>query len=465
MGPHNNVVGTRHRYDFPLGKLLWVALVFEAGLYICDKAAWLPLSKGVAVLLAVAIAGTAILFVLAFWVASLLLSWRFQFNRRSVLGLLLVVAVPSAWLVTAIHSAEEQRKAVDVLKTLGCQLEHEPYLETDTPWGPSRTLERPAVVLPRSFLVRLLGPDFFADVVYVDNTVGAGSQVHIWTDAEMGYLRQLRQLRELSLDVHGDLVAAVDADDGVSDAGMQHLKHLVELRRLTLGHAPGITDSGLQNVKGMRELRGLTLYGLPRITDAAFGIIGQLPQLRALAIREASIKGTGLEHLSNLQYLSELDLTGNPLSDVAMEHIGRLSQLKALLLTDTGVSDAGFKHLRELRQLQVLMLNGTKVSDGALENLRELKSLRILSLARTRVTDQGLTHLKDLRALEQLDLSGTEVSDGGLKHLHELRNLRTLRLDGTRVTQAGRNQLKALPHFACLELDGPVMWIRFDSEW
>lgn len=460
MEPEDTMFGARRWYHPNLGKFLGAALALEAGLYLSGQFGYLPLSKGVPVLIAVAIAGALLVFVLASFLVSRLLSWRFQFSSRSLLAMVLVVAVPCSWLATAIAHSEQQRKAVDSFKDLGCQVEHEPNVDGDTPWGLSRTLDQRPVPLSQSPLVRLLGADFFTDVVYVDNTPIGGSAIRLFRDADMRSLHGLSRLRHLTLDFNSDLIAATGSDDDVSDAGMMNLGGLAELRQLTLSNGRKIGDGALGSLRAMPRLRRLSFYGVPRISDAGLANTQGLRELRALTVVDASVSGTGLENLKHLENLRELTLNGNPITDAGMEHIERLGNLEVLFLERTRITDAGLQHIGKLTKLQVLSLDGTKIGDDGLRYLRGLTNLRILTVAGTQVTDAGLEHLKGLHQLEQLGLDGTKVTDAGLRYLEGLTKLQVLVLDDTRVSDAGRNHLKTLNQFALLDLDGPVMCVR-----
>jgi len=79
-----------------------------------------------------------------------------------------------------------------------------------------------------------------------------GTQI---TDADLGHLKGLEQLCELSLQ-----------QTRISDAGLVHLTALRNLQVLSLGKTQ-VTDAGLVHLKGMTGLRHLHL-GHTGITDA-----------------------------------------------------------------------------------------------------------------------------------------------------------------------------------------------------
>lgn len=107
----------------------------------------------------------------------------------------------------------------------------------------------------------------------------------------------------------------------VTDAGMEHLKEVANLRSLQLTRTQ-VTDTGLKHLKGMTNIRFLVLYGTP-VTD------------------------TGLEHLEGLTNLQILNLTHTQVTDAGLEHLKGMTLLEKLYLRDTQVTDEGIKKLQQ----------------------------------------------------------------------------------------------------------------------
>jgi hypothetical protein len=96
------------------GRLLIVLLAGEGVLLLSER--WHP--KGWAVLIAVAsVIATMVLLPLWFAIA-LLFRRRFQFSIRSLLVLTVAVAVPCSWLAVVTKRTEEQRQAVEAIRTI-----------------------------------------------------------------------------------------------------------------------------------------------------------------------------------------------------------------------------------------------------------------------------------------------------------------------------------------------------------
>ncbi len=103
-----------------------------------------------------------------------------------------------------------------------------------------------------------------------------------------------------------------------------------------------ITDAGVEHLKGLTNLRTLKLNGT-EITDA------------------------GLVHLKGLTSLESLRLPGTEISDAGLEHLKALTSLEGLWLHDTEITDAGLVHLKGLTSLRGLVLSIVReISVGSL---------------------------------------------------------------------------------------------------
>ena len=106
----------------------------------------------------------------------------------------------------------------------------------------------------------------------------------------------------------------------VSDADLEHLKRLTNLRYLTLGETQ-VTDAGLEHLKRLTNLHYLTIGNL-QVSDA------------------------GLKHLKELPNLAELSLDGTLVSDAGLEHLEEMTNLQSVWLRNTQVTDDGVKKLK-----------------------------------------------------------------------------------------------------------------------
>ncbi len=216
----------------------------------------------------------------------------------------------------------------------------------------------------------------------------------------------------------------------------------------------GLTDAGLDHLRGLHHLVDLKLGGR-QITGSGFQVLRDLTELKTLVIRNAPVRDAALQHIEGLPKLECLSLDGTHVTDAGLVHLKPLTHLRELNLSWTHVTDKGLKQLaEELPQLESLYLRGRYLSDAGLAHLHGFKNLRTLYLSGQPLTDAGLAHILELEHLMGLGLSSTQVTEAGFARLTALKNLRNLNLERTRVTDAIFPHLKGLPELEDLTLGG-----------
>ncbi len=265
-------------------------LAVEGFLLLSEWFGWSP--KGWTVLIAVATVGLTLLMMFLWFLAALLSWWRFQYSLRSLLLMVVVVAIPCSWLATEMQWARKQREAVEVIRKAG---------------GTVTSDFDPFAVEPLYLVCfrELMGDDFFASICDVNLT---GTKV---TDAVLVHLQGLSQLPSLWL-----------YNTQVTDAGLVHLQGLSHLQILWLNNTK-VTDAGLVHLQGLSHLQILRLDNT-KVTDA------------------------GLVHLQGLSHLRILALSNNTqVTDAGLVHFQGSSQLIRLLLEGTKVTDEGVRKLQQ----------------------------------------------------------------------------------------------------------------------
>jgi hypothetical protein len=195
---------------------------------------------------------------------------RFQYRLRTLLLCVLVCAVACDWFVSRIQRAKRQREAVEAIEKSGGRVKYDYQFD--------RSGNKPQNAKPPgpAWLRKLLGDDFFAYVVHAEvNT----------------------------------------------NAGLEHLKDLTQLRVLSLS-GPTVTNAGLEHLDELTQLRELSLSG-PKVTDAE------------------------LQYIEESSRLQELDFDDIDLTDVELDHLKGLPQLEVLILRGTRVTDQGVKKLHQ----------------------------------------------------------------------------------------------------------------------
>jgi tetratricopeptide (TPR) repeat protein len=432
------------------------------------------------------------------WFAiALLVRRQFQFSIRTLLMLMVLVAIVAGWFFPKRERARRQKEAVVAVESVSGLVYYRP--ESQPVLGET-----------------LVGVDFLSDVVAVEANV-----------ATLPTLTDLTDRSEFGEYYNGRLWTVTDPSfcTGISDAQLKYLAKLPTLEMLHLERTQ-ITDAGLEYLRGLTNITDLS-FADTRITDVGLVHLNRLTALRALNLTNTQVTGVAFEHLTDLTNLKELDLTSTQITDAGLEHLARLANLTWLRLTDTPITDAGLEHLETATALERLWLDGTKVTDAGLKHLKGLTRLRELCLIDTwvtkegakdarralphcaiarwgserwtslyhtgpphrcaglegeqvtdndivfplptlegtielswvnlqgsPVTDDGLENLKGLTRLKLLNLCATQITDAGLEHLRGLAQLQTLDLQCTRITDAALQRLKAFIHLRRLYVYG-----------
>lgn len=288
----------------------------------------------------------------------------------------------------------------------------------------------------------------------------AVSLPYAWvTDDDLGRIPRLRDVERLDLSL-----------TLITDAGMEQLKALENVRDLNLFAVEQITDTAVAYLRGWRKLERLNLRGTD-VTDTALEYIGQITSLRSLDVSYTQITNNGLEFLSSLPALEELVLGGNKVTGAGLRVLKLLPSLRTLSLSgaqkrnsgtwSVSLTDLDLDAIGTLKGLRVLDLAGVRITDAGVARLKPLGSLAAIDLSRTDVSAVGLKQLSadglrrlslhrckridnavadvvvPLASLAALDVSETAFGDEGLARLAAMKGLQQLYLRGSRVTAAG----------------------------
>jgi hypothetical protein len=240
-------------------RLILGLLAVECLLWASERFRWFP--KGWAVLIALATVGVAMLLMLVSFVLALVFRWRFQFSVRSLLVLVLAVALPCSWLAVEMKKAGEERRAVAAIEKLGGLVD----------WDDN-------ALLPPRWLWSVLGDDFF------NNVVGVGLDGTKVSDAGLEKLKRFGHLRWLFL-----------GSTSVGDAGLKHFQGLSRLQWLDL-NGTHVSDAGLEKLKPLRELEWLDLNG-STVSDAGLDHLKGFNQLRWLGLIRTQVTVEGVKRL------------------------------------------------------------------------------------------------------------------------------------------------------------------------
>lgn len=416
------------------GKYLVLMLLTQV-LFIA-LANYLFFKKGEPVLFTLGLTALSV-FLLAGW----LLVQRFrdakaQFGLSALLLLIVVAAIPCAWLAQAFDQSRRDRGFIEVVAERA---------EVSFYDAPSNGREDPRIpLLPlgwRAFLISALGSDFFDEVYEVRISKKTAHDDDLETMARLPRLRSIRLW-----------------DPSITDAGLAHLKGLRRLRviwcptRSPKGEPPSITDAGLAHLKDLTELETVYL-GNTSISDAGVVALGGLTKLEEVGFERSAISDAGLENLARNPKLIELGLSASQVTDAGLKKLKGLTKLQKLELGNTTVTDVGMSHLKEITGLRLLDLERTAITDTGLAQIFNLTQLDTLILAKTKVSSQGLEHVAGCVEITHLDLSGTGITDVGIKKIQRFAKLKYLVLDDTAITDSALEQLNGLTSLTLVSIE------------
>jgi Leucine-rich repeat (LRR) protein len=349
------------------GRLIVILLFVEGILLLSEQFQCSAFNqhKGLTVLSSVAILG-GFLIVLIFWyIASLIVRWRFQFSIRSLLLLTLAVAIPSSWLAVEMQKARENADIVESITKLGGKIGYEYDICID-----GKLIHFAETYAP-AWLRQALGDDFFSDITSI---IISGSHAN---DQNIQKLKGLKCVRNLEL-----------SNTMISDNGLKVIDQMTRLKWLDI-HGNNITDNALINIEALHKLKSLNL-SQTKITKDGIKHLDGLPQLSKISFFQTNIAGVKLHSLKTLR---NLDLRETQIGDSELQYIKGMNQLVKLNLGGNNITDEGLKHLAELNGLQSLNLANNHVSDSGLKYLEGLQQLLWLDLSKNQVTESGISKL------------------------------------------------------------------------
>jgi hypothetical protein len=272
-----------HRWYHPTPARFFLGLlVVQVFLLLSEPFQWFAFNekKGWTVLVAVGVVCVAVLVILIWGLVCLCLRWGFQFGVRSLLVLLVAVSVPLGWFAWELNKARRQREAVVRILELGGRV----FYDYQDEYGRRLNAE------PGSpeWLRKLLGDDFFCEVVTVDCVLRK------FGDNDARRLQELTNLKRLLL-----------GHTQITDKGLAHLQGMTKLEELGLGHTK-ITDDGLAHLTRMANLERLWLIGT-HITDEGLAHLRGMIKLDWVLLDDTIVTDEGISQLQ--QVLPNCDIT------------------------------------------------------------------------------------------------------------------------------------------------------------
>ena len=256
------------------------------------------------------------------------------------------------------------------------------------------------------------------------------------TDKGMAHIAELNNLKHLQGGGDSDAVlqhlsklqsleCLATGGTDFTDAGMDDLAKLTNLKDLRLFFADSISNEGLAKLKTLKSLERLTL-SCKNVTIAGLSHLNELPDIVDLKVRNIKYDNSGLD-ISGLSKLQKLRLTlshkGNGfVRDEDMACLKKLKHLRRLVFGDISssvITDAGIAYLKDLPDMRFLFCGSPYLTDKSLCYLANMKTLESLTIAGN-FTDDGLCYLEHLTALHHLKIySANNFNPAALEKLKE----------------------------------------------
>jgi hypothetical protein len=240
--------------------------------------------------------------------------------------------------------------------------------------------------------------------------------------------------------------------ENTTDETLQVLDQLPGLKRLCL-QGTHITNVGLEHLSVIGSLEELDLRSCKKITDQGMKHVSRMLNLKGVKLNDTLIGDRGLESLSALTNLDALGIHSTRVTDGGLQFVTRFARLKSLELGGGSLTDDALRHFELLKELEWLILSESRFTDAALVHLKDLVRLKLLYIAWTPITGSGFKHLAKLTRLENVHAVESQFTDEGLKYLAPLKGLKSLGLSGTKVTDKGLNYIQGLSKLKSLGLE------------
>jgi Leucine-rich repeat (LRR) protein len=249
---------------------------------------------------------------------------------------------------------------------------------------------------------------------YVDPNMDKG----YYTDKGVAELAKCKPLEELTI---GSI--------GITDAGLDHIAKLTNLKKLSLFGCSNVTNKGLAKLTGLKFLQNLSVYEA-NLTIGGLSCLNQLPNLVTLNLHDIRQDDAVLDisRLTKLETFSlytktrrvdKRQLVTEPLHDSDLARLANLTQLASLQVSHAGVTDNGLKYLSGLTNLYNLSVGGESVTDDGLLYLANMNKLSSLSISGN-FTDRALQHLERLPTLGVLDImEGANFSPAAVQQFRQ----------------------------------------------
>ena len=283
------------------------------------------------------------------------------------------------------------------------------------------------------------------------------------TDIGLAHLGQLPNLKHLAVSEMHYAFPNMNKE-WYTDKGLAELAKCRLLEDLSIGSI-GITDAGIERIAKLTNLKKLHLFGCVNVTDAGLAKLTSLKSLKDLDISRANTTIAGVNQLNSLTNLTRLDVFGLKRDGSTLDISGltNLENVSLWFSSEAGdaFTDADLVCLADLKRLKWLQIGPRHFTDRGIAYLAGLSNMERLGIGGPGMTDQGLKYLTNMKKLDTLTISngafdrnknafssGGSITDKGLRYLEGLKAMVFLEIysDNSFSTAALQRLRKGLPN-------------------
>lgn len=246
-----------------------------------------------------------------------------------------------------------------------------------------------------------------------------------FADDDLRLLPSFPMLREIDI-----------SKTAITDDGLFTLEFCPKLGWVQLTGCSQLTGASLRQLQLCRGLKNVTMQDVPVSLSAAVEFQAARPDVNL-----------SYDQLQNLP-LTNLHLDRTALTDAGLETVSCLKMLRELDVSGTTISGTGFRTCSEL-QIYSINLEGVALSSEGLDAICQLKSLRGLNLQNAVLPENSWQSLGNKLQLHSVSLEGKSEM---IQAFAQSENV--ARLQGLTLNRPDRNALR------CIRLFPEVRFVR-----
>ncbi len=221
-----------------------------------------------------------------------------------------------------------------------------------------------------------------------------------------------------------------------------------------------LKDEELEAIRQLQKLEKLSLSG-NQLTDKTLGYLEPLEKLIEVDFAGNAFSDEALAKviLKNKD-LKMLQVGSTGFGDKSLFAL-RPEKVIALFLNNTKITDVSLLRLAEFKKLRSLRVSNTELTFRNAAGLGEIPRLFSLDASNTKIANQGVKNICQIQSLGTLELANTKITDECIPCFVQLAQLNTLELHSNDLTSDCKNDLSKLtqlnrltiPHYDFLGSD------------